>query len=241
MKLEITLPVYNEESRLERGAITLYRFLKENDLGLPWSILIADNGSTDSTLSLARALSHRFPEIKVIHLDQKGRGRALKRAWLQSEADIVGYMDIDLSTDISALFAVVKAFDSDNDIVIGSRYLPDSRVRRSLKRTILSRGYNFLIQLLFQAGFRDAQCGFKFLRREVALRLVPQVRHDGWFFDTELLLRAEAAGYNIKEIPVTWQEDIESRVSVIKTVWDDIKWLLRLRLELWLRKGKGDG
>jgi len=240
MKLEITLPVYNEESRLERGATTLYRFLKEN-VDIPWSILIADNGSTDGTLALARELCRRLPGVDVLHLDRKGRGRALKRAWLGSEADIVGYMDIDLSTDIRALLPVIEAFRSGHSIVIGSRHLPGSRVRRSLKRTFFSRGYNLLIRLLFLAGFRDAQCGFKFLRREVARRLVPRVRHDGWFFDTELLLRAEAAGYNIKEIPVSWEEDVESRVEVLRTAWDDIKCLLRLRLELWFRKGKENG
>lgn len=226
---EIILPVYNEERRLKQGVIKLYNFLKQK-APFPWQIVIVDNGSTDNTLSLAQELCSRLPNLRLLHLDLKGRGRALKQAWLSSQAEFLGYMDIDLSTELGAIFKVAEAFSQGFPIVIGSRHLPQSEVKRSLKRTILSRGYNLLLRVLFRAKFTDAQCGFKFLTREAVQELVPQVKDTDWFFDTELLILAQRKGYRIAEVPVSWQEDPDSRVKVWKTVWRDIKGVVRMLL-----------
>jgi len=231
MKLEVVVPVYNEAVGLESGIRTLHRFLQENQSRLPeWHILIADNGSTDLTLEVARSLARGLPGVDWLHIPEKGRGRALKKAWLGSQAEVLSYTDVDLSTDLAALPVMVDAIARGGyDIAIGSRLLPGSRVRRSLKREVLSRGYNVVIRAFFGAGFRDAQCGFKALSRGVAQRLVPLVQDNSWFFDTELLLLAERGGYRIKEVPVVWREDPDSRVRVWRTVAQDLKGLWRLR------------
>lgn len=242
MELEVVVPVYNEEAGLGQGVRTLHRFLEENRSRLPrWHILIADNGSTDRTPEVARGLSRELPGVDWLRIPEKGRGRALKQAWLQSQADILCYTDVDLSTDLAALLPMVDALVREGyDIAIGSRHLPGSRVGRSLKREVLSRGYNILIRALFRADFRDAQCGFKALRREVARRLLPLVEDNNWFFDTELLVLAERGGYRIKEVPVGWREDPDSRVKVLRTVLQDLRGLWRLRLHAPPVPGKED-
>jgi glycosyltransferase involved in cell wall biosynthesis len=225
----VTLPVYNEERALPVSVPILHAFLGEH-LENPWTIVIVDNGSQDSTLSVARALTEQFPRVDVLHLDQKGRGRALRHAWLRSEAAIVSYMDIDLSTELEAFPRIVALIEEGADLAIGSRLARGARVEgRSLKREVLSRGYNLLIHLLFSVPFSDAQCGFKAVRRDVARALLPLVQDQAWFFDTELLLLAVRFGYRIAELPVTWRDDPDSRVRVLPTVWEDLKGLWRLR------------
>ncbi len=237
MTLDVVVPVYNEERGLAPGIRTLHRFLSQN-LPPGWHITIADNGSTDSTPQMARQLSEEMEGVGYIHLPEKGRGRALRRAWLESPADVVAYMDMDLSTELEALPQLLAALEDGGQVAIGSRLHPASRVRRSLRREALSRGYNLLIRALFRAPFSDAQCGFKALRREAAQELVPQVRDQDWFFDTELLLLAAQRGYTIREVPVAWKEDPDSRVKVWRTVAQDLRGLLHLRLGFWGLTGK---
>jgi len=236
MRVDIILPVYNEERRLERGVNKLYQFLKR-DFPIPWRIIIANNGSTDNTLNIVQSLCLQFPEIEFIHLEEKGRGRALRQAMLSSDADFVGYMDIDISTDLNAFPQLIQALIEGADIAIGSRHLPSSKVIRSLKRGFFSRGYNLLLKALFSVNIKDAQCGFKALRRAAAQQLLPLVRDNGWFFDTELLILAQKRGYHIKEIPVSWVEDKDSKVNILKTVAEDIKGLIGL----FFRLRRGDG
>lgn len=238
MEVEIILPVYNEETKLERGVNALRQFLKEN-VAPPWRITIANNGSADNTLSLAQALSQHYPEVGLLHLDQKGRGRALRRAMSQSNADVVVYMDIDLSTDLGALPSLLQAVTDGYDIATGSRLLSGARVKRSLKREVLSRGYNFIVRALLQPGVKDAQCGFKAFRRSAVAPLLSQVHNQGWFFDTELLVLAQRQGCKIKEIPVTWVEGTDSRVRILRTVAGNLRAMLGLRLRLW--RGKENG
>jgi glycosyltransferase involved in cell wall biosynthesis len=226
--VEVFIPVYNEEKDLPRCISTLHEFLK-NRLDNPWRITVADNGSTDSTLSVAEAQSHKFTNVAYIHLPQKGRGRALRKAWTESQADIVSYMDVDLSTGLEAFPKMIEALESGYHIAIGSRLVMGAKVKRSLKREIVSRAYNLLVRLMFWPPFKDAQCGFKALHTDVARILVPLVKNNAWFFDTELLLVAHKNGYKIKEIPVEWAEDPDSRVKVVRTAWEDIKGLMRLR------------
>ncbi len=226
--VDVVIPVYNEEHILAQSIATLRGFLSEN-LSNKWKIVIADNASTDKTREIAQALSQEHPDVVAMHLDKKGRGRALRKAWLESTADIVSYMDVDLSTELAAFPNLIQAIDEGDDIAIGSRLLRGSSVKRSFKRELTSRSYNFVIKAMFFTKFTDAQCGFKALSRKAAQELVPLIQDQAWFFDTELLILAEKKGYRIREIPVAWIENPDTRVAIAKTVFDDLKGLLRLR------------
>lgn len=227
--VDVVIPVYNEEHVLAQSIATLRGFLEEN-LAQEWKIVVADNASTDKTWEIAQALSQEHPDIVAMHLNEKGRGRALRKAWLESAADIVSYMDVDLSTELAAFPKLIQAIEEGYDIAIGSRLLPGSSVKRSFKRELTSRSYNFVIKAMFFTKFSDAQCGFKALSSKAAQELVPLIQDQAWFFDTELLILAEKKGYRIREIPVVWIEDPDTRVAIAKTVFADLKGLLRLRL-----------
>ena len=227
--VDVVVPVYNEERVLESTVDTLRKFLHER-CPYQWRIVIADNASVDSTLEIAKRLSSQHPDVTVVHLDQKGRGRALRRAWTDSDADIVSYMDVDLSTDLEAFVPLVDALAREGyHIAIGSRLKTGAKVQRQPKREIISRCYNLLIKLMFRSVFSDAQCGFKALARKAVDELVPIVKDQGWFFDSELLLRAEQKGYSIYEVPVAWVDDPDSRVNIVETAWGDLKGLFRVR------------
>jgi glycosyltransferase involved in cell wall biosynthesis len=227
--VDVVIPVYNEEDDLESSIETLRAFLHER-CPYRWRVLIADNASVDSTLDIAKRLSAEFPQVSYLHLDQKGRGRALRRAWLESEADVVSYMDVDLSTNLEAFLPLIDGLVKEGyQVAIGSRLKKGADVERQVKREIISRCYNVLIKLMFRNRFSDAQCGFKALTRNAVRELVPIVKDQGWFFDSELLLRAEQKGYAIYEVPVTWVDDPDSRVNIVETAWGDLKGLLRVR------------
>jgi len=228
--VDIVIPVYNEEHVLARSVDTLRAFLREN-LPHTWRIVVADNASTDGTLAVAQGLAEQHPaEVAVVHLPQKGRGRALRAAWLGSEADVLVYMDVDLSTELSALPPLVDAIAVEGyDVAIGSRLARGARTTRSLRREVISRVYNLLIKAIHFTRFSDAQCGFKAVSRQAARELVPLIKNEEWFFDTELLILAEKGGYRIKDIPVRWVEDPDTRVKIASTVSEDIRGLLRLR------------
>ncbi|MCX7824830.1 MAG: glycosyltransferase family 2 protein [Verrucomicrobiae bacterium] len=229
MLVEITIPVFNEEHDLPVSIRKLTEFLR----GVKWfesSIVIADNASTDRTWAIAQELERAHPNVRAFHLDQKGRGRALKTVWSQSRADVVSYMDVDLSTNLKFFPLLIHGISIGYDFATGSRLLQASHTKRSLKREVLSRGYNWLVKALFWNRFSDAQCGFKALRREVAQRLLPHVQNTNWFFDTELMLLAEKHGFSIFEVPVDWIEDLDTRVKIVPTALEDIRGLLRMRL-----------
>jgi len=229
-RVDLVIPVYNEAHILEQSITTVRSFLTERLKPHRWRIVVADNASIDDTYQVAHRLAAEYPdEVDVVHLDLKGRGRALKTAWLGSDADILTYMDVDLSTDLEAYPELVQHIINGYDISIGSRLLPASRTNRSAKREIISRCYNLLIKLTHFTRISDAQCGFKAISREAAQALVPLIENNEWFFDTELLLLAEKRGYKIREIPVRWREDPDSRVNVTKTAIEDIRGLLRMR------------
>ncbi len=230
LRVDAVIPVYNEQHVLERSITTLHAFLSEH-LAYDWRILIADNASTDETLRVARELADRFPRVAVMHLEKKGRGRALRAAWLGSSADIVSYMDVDLSTDLNAYPVMIRAIAEEGfDLATGRRLGRGAKViGRKLQREITSRGYNLIIKAAFRTRFTDAQCGFKAISRTAADALVPLVRDNAWFFDTETLILAEKKGYRIKQVPVRWVDDPDSRVKVVKTAVDDLKGLWRLK------------
>ena len=229
MRVLVAIPVFNEEAQLAESIGKLYAHL-----GAGWAfdfeVVVADNGSEDGTLAVANRLSEEYPNLRVVHLGLKGRGRALKQVWSESTADVLSYMDVDLSTNLSALVPLVQAVASgDFDLATGSRLLPAWVTRRCWRREHISRAYNHLVKRLFRTRFSDAQCGFKAISRQAAAALLPVVEDNGWFFDTELLIVAEKSGYRIFDLPVTWTEDADSRVRVLSTAWADWRGLLRLR------------
>ena len=229
--LDIVIPVLNEERALPDSIPVLHAHLAANFSEFDWRIVIADNGSEDATPQVSERLSREYPGVSPFRLEQRGRGLALRTTWLASDADIVAYMDVDLSTDLEALKPLVGAVTEQGyDIAIGSRLIRGARVElRPLKREITSRGYSFLFRSMFFTGFRDAQCGFKAVNRRAVDELVPLIENNRWFFDTELLILAEANGFRIREIPVHWTDDPDTRVKILGTAIEDVKGLLRLR------------
>ena len=226
--IDITIPVYNEEKVLPRTIASLTEFLEQN-LPNPWQITIADNASTDSTQAVSEALCRQYQGMNYLHIPQKGRGRALRTAWLDSQADIVSYMDADLSTDLSHFPQLIQAIESGSHIAVGSRLSKQSQVNRGFKREFISRSYNLLINSMFFTGLPDAQCGFKALTRATAQAIVPSIQNNTWFFDTELLVIAAKRGFNIASVPVKWTDDPTSTVNIVGTAKEDLKGLLRLR------------
>ncbi len=226
--VEIVIPVYNEAADLERSIRRLTGFL---DDALPYrhQVTIADNASTDDTLAIAQRLSVDLDGVRVVHLDAKGRGRALKQTWLASDADVVAYMDVDLSTDLTALLPLLAALVSGHsDVAIGSRLARGSRVVRGPKREFISRTYNLILRGALAVSFSDAQCGFKAMRADVAQRLLPLVEDTNWFFDTELLVLAQRSGLRIHEVPVDWIDDPGSTVDIVATATEDLRGVWRL-------------
>ncbi|WP_182905748.1 bifunctional glycosyltransferase family 2/GtrA family protein [Microbispora sp. H13382] len=226
--VEVVVPVYNEERVLAASVERLHAYLS-GDFPYGFRVTIADNASTDGTWAVARRLARELPGVRAVHLDQKGRGRALRRVWEASDADVVGYMDVDLSTDLDAFLPLVAPLmTGHSDLAIGTRLSPWSNVVRGPKREVISRSYNLLLRSLMGARFSDAQCGFKAARTEVVQALLPAVRDEAWFFDTELLLLAEQHGLRIHEVPVDWVDDPDSRVDIVRTAVDDLKGMWRV-------------
>jgi glycosyltransferase involved in cell wall biosynthesis len=226
--MEVVLPVYNEETALELSVRRLHCFLSDN-LPFSWRIVVADNASTDRTLEIARGLADELDGVAVMHLPERGRGRALRAAWSASEARVLCYMDIDLSTDLRALLPLVAPLVSGHsEVAIGTRLGRGSRVTRSPKREPISRAYNLLLRLALGARFSDAQCGFKAIRADVARDLIPRVHDEEWFFDTELLVLAQREGLRIHEVAVDWVEDPDSRVAIVSTAAADLRGVGRL-------------
>ncbi len=226
--LDIVIPVHNEEFDLPRSVARLHDHLSSR-VPMSFRITVADNASTDRTAEIADRLADQYPDVRVVHLPEKGRGRALKQVWLHSDADVLVYMDVDLSTDLSALLPLVAPLVSGHsDVAIGTRLHRGSRVVRGPKREIISRCYNLILHGALSTRFSDAQCGFKAIRRNVARQLLPLVQDNGWFFDTELLVLAERSGLRIHEVPVDWIDDPDSRVDIVQTAKDDLRGVWRV-------------
>ncbi|MFC6704458.1 dolichyl-phosphate beta-glucosyltransferase [Flexivirga alba] len=227
--LDVVIPVHNEQRILEASVDTVWRLLRD-EFPYPFRITIADSASTDGTLLIARRLASTRPEVRVQVMSRKGRGLALKHAWLSSDALVLAYMDVDLSTDLGGLFPLVAPLLSGHsDVAIGSRLARGSHVVRGPKREFISRSYNFILHCSLRTGFTDAQCGFKAIRSDVARALLPLVEDETWFFDTELLVLAERCRLRIHEVPVDWYDDPDSRVHITSTARDDLRGVWRLR------------
>lgn len=230
-QIDVVIPVFDEERTLRRSVESVLAHLHTLPFG--FRVTIADNASTDGTGRLAEELARDHAEVRVLSLTEKGRGRALKAAWSASDADVLVYMDVDLSTDLNALLPLVAPLLSGHsDLAIGSRLARTSRTVRGPRREVISRGYNYLLRGTLRARFSDAQCGFKAIRRDVAEQLLPLVHDDEWFFDTELLVLAERAGLRIHEVPVDWVDDPDSSVDIVRTVVADLRGVARLGTDL---------
>jgi putative flippase GtrA/glycosyltransferase involved in cell wall biosynthesis len=227
-RVEIVVPVKNEENDLGPNIRRLREFL-DTAFPFPAEVCIADNGSTDATYEIGALLAAELPGVRMVRLEQSGRGRALKQVWSASTAEVLAYMDVDLSTNLNALLPLVAPLlAGHSDVAIGTRLAKSSRVVRRPKREFISRSYNLLLRATLSAHFSDAQCGFKAIRADVAQGLLPLVQDTSWFFDTELLVLAEKAGLRIHEVPVDWVDDLDSRVAIAKTVGEDLRGIARL-------------
>jgi putative flippase GtrA len=226
--VEIVVPVHNEQRVLEASIRRLHGYLATS-FPFPYRITIADNASTDATWLLAKRLGEGLPRVRAVHVAQKGRGRALRQVWEASDADVVAYMDVDLSTGLEALLPLVAPLLSGHsDLAIGTRLANGAAVVRGPRRELVSRCYNLLLRTAMRARFSDAQCGFKAGRTEVVQALLPGVQDQAWFFDTELLLAAQRGGLRIHEVPVDWVEDTNSRVDLVQTALDDLRGMARV-------------
>jgi glycosyltransferase involved in cell wall biosynthesis len=227
-QVEIVVPVHDEEATLALSIRRLHRFLRA-EFPFTWRIVIADNASTDGTAAIAAGLARELASVSFLRLERKGRGRALRAAWSLSDAQVVCYMDVDLSTDLRGLLPLVAPLLSGHsDVAIGTRLAHGARVVRGPKREVISRAYNRLLRLALRVRFSDAQCGFKAVRGDLVPDLLPEVRDDGWFFDTELLVAAQRRGMRIHEVPVDWVDDPDSRVRIVRTALDDLRGVARL-------------
>jgi putative flippase GtrA len=232
LDVDLVVPVHNEAHVLQESIWRLHSYLSEH-LPVSWRITIVDNASTDATFEVAEQLAGSLSDVEVLRLDRKGRGLALQTAWRDSEARVLAYCDVDLSTDLAALPPLLAPLLSGHsDLAIGTRLSRRSRVLRGPKREFISRSYNGLLRTLLSASFSDAQCGFKAIRREAAARLLPLVQDEAWFFDTELLVLAERSGLRIHEVPVDWTDDPDSRVDILRTARDDLLGIWRLGTDL---------
>ncbi|KUM34597.1 glycosyltransferase [Arthrobacter sp. EpRS71] len=230
--LDIAIPVSNQETRLEGQLRGLHGHLMDT-FPHTFRITVADNASTDSTLRIAERLARELPEIKVVHLDHKGRGNSLRRVWLSSPSPLLAYVDLDLPLDLSAVAPLVAPLISGHsDLAVGTRLARGAQGRFSHRRGLVARAYNVLLRVLTGARFSDAECGFKAIRADVAHKLLPHTGDDAWFFDTELLIIAERCALRIHEVPLDWTDDPDSGVDVVRTFLTDLKRLAKLTRKL---------
>jgi glycosyltransferase involved in cell wall biosynthesis len=236
--VDVVVPVYNEQAILGASVRRLHAYLTSH-FPFSWRITIVDNGSVDGTWFEAGAVARNLPGVRAVHLDEKGRGLALRTAWSGSDAQIVAYTDVDLSTDLNALLPLVAPLVSGHsDLAVGSRLATGASVVRRPERELISRVYNLMLRVAFATKVRDAQCGFKAVRADVARVLLPEIVDNGWFFDTELLLLAEHNGLRIHQVPVDWVDDTDSRVQVVRTALHDLGGSARMAKRFLLGRGR---
>ncbi len=232
LTIHLLFPVLNERLRLQSGIDRTMSYLKEN-VSIPYQVTILDNGSEDETPQIGMALAEKYPEVSYVRVGERGVGVAFRKGIEMNECALVGYMDIDLSTDIKYLGRTIKLFQERKELeyVNGSRFAKESDTKgRKWYRKITSMGLVFLLKAVFHMKATDAVCGFTFLRKETAERLVKACGNDnGWFYTIEFLLRAERMGVVIYDMPVEWQEDYNTTVKVWKTIKNYLVQIYKLR------------
>jgi glycosyltransferase involved in cell wall biosynthesis len=224
----VVLPVYNEERILSENVHKLIDFLMKHDT-YQWQVVIADNNSQDRTGDIGRVLSSENSFVQYLYIPNKGCGIAVRTAWEQTDCDFVNYMDIDFSTSLESLIESVDLLNDGADIVVANRLDKNSVLKRCLKREIVSRCYNMILQFSLGVKFHDAHCGFKTARREIAQELLTYIEDNGFFFAAEFMFYGEKLGYKIIEIPVIWNEDPNTKANIIKDAFDDLRGIYRLR------------
>jgi hypothetical protein len=228
LQVEVVVPAYNEAPNLETSVTRLRQYLDES---FPFRTLvtIVDNGSTDGTALVAQRLASTMSGVQALILARKGRGHALRTAWSASEAEVVAYMDVDLSTSLSALLPLAgSVLSGHSDLAVGTRLAPGSRVVRGPKRELVSRAYSHLVSFCLRSHVSDFQCGFKAMRQTRALQILPLIEDEGWFFDTELIVTAERLGIRVSETPVDWTDDPESSVHILRTTLENLGGIWRM-------------
>lgn len=228
-KVLIIIPVHNEAKTLETQVGKVINWNKENLKNYDWIFALVDNASTDAT-KLGKQLEKKFENFRYYRLNQKGRGFALKWAWIKLNFDYCIYMDIDLATDLKHIGEVLKGLETESDLVVGSRWLKDSQVEnRNWLRTLMSFGYKTIVQTLTGSKISDFQCGFKGFTSKL-IKIIPTLQDNEWFLDTELVLVAQRAEYKVKDIPIYWKDDPVSKVHVIKDSWKMFWKLMKWKL-----------
>jgi len=238
VQVSIVFPAYNEVNYLYPAVEKTVQTL--NELKYSYEIIIAEDGSTDGTAERSEELAKKFSYVKHIHCEKRlGRGTALKNALMQCRGEVLVYMDLDLATDLKSLKPLVDAVTLEGyDLSTGSRMLPESKVERSLRRSISSKSYNFLVRHMLGSQVKDHQCGFKAFKREPLLKLLDEVEATHWFWDTEIIVRAYRHDYRVKEIPVEWKSGEDTKVNLFKDsssmFWQIMKLWWKLKVK---RKG----
>jgi glycosyltransferase AglD len=224
----VVLPAFNEATKIEKTVfVTAETLSKITDR---FEIIIAEDGSKDGTAEHSEELAQKYPYVRHIHRDERqGRGRALNNTFKQAYGEVFVYMDLDLATDLQHLQPLVEAITLEGyDFATGSRMLPESKVERTLRRTISSKSFNFLVRSMLGSKLHDHQCGFKAFKREPTLKLIEEVGAKHWFWDTEILVRAQKKGYKVKEIPVEWKSGRATKVNLFKDSYNMGKQVFQL-------------
>jgi len=231
MDLTIVLPIYNEEKMIGSAIERVIDYMQKHLASYQWQLVIADNASTDRTMEIVKDKADRYPQLKYFHLPQAGKGGAIKQAWLRYPARINIFMDADLSTNLRHLPELIRPLEEKKcDLVIGSRLQRESKTKRTLFRSLLSRIYNLLFKILFRIKITDAQCGFKAVSRQVVETIIPRLKDNQWFFDSELIISTYQHGLTVKEIPVSWKEGERPTTVKASTGWELLKKLILFRL-----------
>jgi glycosyltransferase involved in cell wall biosynthesis len=230
MTIEFSIPVLNEEKILKKNILELYNFCQKNLLYIDWQIVVAVNCSTDRSLAICQELAAEYDKIKYMNYEEKGRGRSIKKTWLKSQADIVAYMDVDLAVSLDNIHDLVKPFlNSQADLVIGSRLMSASKIKRSFIREFVSQTHLYISKIILHHNFSDLQCGFKAIRQQAFSQIANYVNNTYWFFDTELIFFAKKAKLKIIEIPVDWSENrYDERKSKVNVLTDSLRALANL-------------
>jgi glycosyltransferase AglD len=218
--VSVVFPAHNEASQLENAVAQVDAVLKS--YGYSYEIIVAEDGSTDGTDRLAEELSKKNPCVRHIHGEKRlGRGKALNATFKQANGEIFVYMDVDLATDLRHLKELVDSIKVEGyDFSTGSRMMKQSKVERSGTRQMTSKTYNFVVRFFLRSKIRDHQCGFKGFKKEPTLKLIDKVQARHWFWDTEILVRAQREGYRVKEIPVEWKSGAGTKVNLFKDSWN---------------------
>ena len=220
MQVSLVLPAYNEADRIGKTINQTSKALKE--ITSSFEIIIAEDGSSDGTDKIASKLAEKYNYVRHLHSDSRlGKGRALTRAFKSAHGEVICFVDVDLATDMKHFKELIEAISLEGyDFAIGSRMMPQSKVKRPLKRSVASQGFNFLVRTLLHSNLYDHQCGFKAFKKDSLFNLIDKVKNENWFFDTELLVLAQHKGYKIKEFPVVWTHGGPTKVNLRTDILD---------------------